>query len=186
MARAVQRTVTYGPRPRPDPTQPLYPSLHETTATVHSQEPEISSIPTGAFCAQVTAAPPQQPRPKICLLSIDQTPIWSSATWGAIPRTTTTGNPAATQMQRQYRDTLLCHTAETWRSAVHHVPTATMSLGTCHCLSFACSLRTADGPAGHVFAGRRWRQRQPVPRTGGWMVESAQRACCGVRQTRAR
>ena len=55
-----------------------------------------------------------------------------------------------------------------------------------HCLSFACSLRTADDPAGHVSAGRRWRQQQPVPRTGGWMVESAQRACCGVRQTRAR
>jgi hypothetical protein len=31
--------------------------------------------------------------------------------------------------------------------------------GTCHCLSFACSLRTADDPAGRVFAGRRWCQQ---------------------------
>ena len=36
--------MTNGPQPGPDPTQPLHPSLHETTATVHSQEPEIMSI----------------------------------------------------------------------------------------------------------------------------------------------
>ena len=129
----------------PDPTHPTHPSVQGTT--VQGQEPEISSMPTGAFCAYVTA------QHLTCLCSAASACCGHTLilAFGDPAQYLGHGNNEATQLQcsnnsagasfhaSRRKTTTRCGD---WRCTA--APVAMMKSRTRRCPSFAYSLRTVD------------------------------------------
>jgi hypothetical protein len=117
---------TDSPRPGPDPAQPSHPGVQGTT--VHAQEAEILSMP-----AQMPSAPMLQPQHPTCETLPPLKWVVGDPPQYLGPQQQ--GHPAAPQQQQQqqeqqYRDMIPRQPAESeeamWRSAAHHMPTATI------------------------------------------------------------
>jgi hypothetical protein len=123
--------------------QPPHPSVQGMT--VHAQEQEVLSMPTGAFCAHVTATAlyvrnlplPKWPHTKLAVGDPAQYLGQDNRDTG-LQRSC--GNSSNASRQKAKTEEAI------WQSDALPEPAATSP--------FVCSLRPANDPAGWVFAGR--------------------------------